>query len=498
MFSSNRPKFSFDLTINELSNIPQVNGSCFIQLSIRDGKNHKLSDKLTPHHHHHHNSNVSSKDSKSSTHMQPNDSTSTSLSLNLAKLKSGSNNGIGNNNNTSSSSNHISTTTSRKRIHNFKCTFNYNLTCNLKFPLKKNENLIGNKYLSLRVYYVTEKSTHRRKVSDNNQSKNNPTNGNEDSSKSSHDDNETVIDLGRVDVNLSEYLNFNEQITSKYLLKESKVNSILSLSISLSELPSNYDFHTQLQINDNQSHSTLSTAPTNSVSRGNTDSSLGKSSTSNLTNSDGNNGTHTSNSGFNVPQFERKNVFGGINNVFSDNHNNSSHSNLSSASEEDSSPPPSTSGISNTTATSSSSNSHAFLGKLKRNNSHSKKSHPSNNTSNSTTTSGKNDSLQQKSSVIMDPLINGLYSKILENTWDPELYHLLSYSPEKCINDIFDNPKNPLGYNPDLMPLKDGKSGSTTDENGDDDGDDEGFREINGLINEIKFRDDLKSWNIKV
>ena len=59
--------------------------------------------------------------------------------------------------------------------------------------------------------------------------------------------------MGKVDINLSEYLNFDEPITTKYLLNDSKVNSILGVTIGLNELSSTFDFHTQLQIQDSNS-----------------------------------------------------------------------------------------------------------------------------------------------------------------------------------------------------------------------------------------------------
>ena len=35
--SSSKPKFAFNLTINDLTNVPEINGSCYIELQIRDG-----------------------------------------------------------------------------------------------------------------------------------------------------------------------------------------------------------------------------------------------------------------------------------------------------------------------------------------------------------------------------------------------------------------------------------------------------------------------------
>lgn len=87
----------------------------------------------------------------------------------------------------------------------------------------------------------------------------------------------------------------------------------------------------------------------------------------------------------------------------------------------------------------------------------------------------------------MDPIVSGLYRKILESTWDPELLPLLDYTPEKCINDIFNNSDNPKGWCPNIK-----------QDNWDNDEDDDGLKNLNGLINESKLRDDLRSWVVEM
>jgi len=376
MFSSNRPKFSFNLTINELSNIPQIGGHCYIEMQIGDGKRFIALSNIVPRRQPR-KEEVSKKDSETS-----------ESSLN------------------SSSSGNVSTVTSSKRIHNFKCQFNFNVSCNLKFPIKRRENLIGNKYLLLKVYYVNDKNSH------------------------------DSIELGKLDINLSEYLNFTDPLTSKYLLKQSKVNSILSLTISLSELPSNYDFHTHLQITD---------APQ-------------ASSTTSI-------GSKKASNGFNVPQFERKNVFSGINNVLPES--NPAVPAPSAQSEDEKQKKPS-----------------KLSKKIFRHgqHGHTHSSHNSTRMESQSIPSGNK-------SVIMDPIVSRLYYKILESTWDPELKPLLEYSPEQCIKDIFENPENPQGWNQELAE-KFGDWSKDRDEQ------DENVRDINGLINELTFRDDLRSWTV--
>lgn len=343
MFSSKKPKFSLDLTVNELSNIPQVSGYCFLELSIKDSKRLRLFPLKG--------------------HAPADDDKLILKSLDVSQL--------------TSSSGNVTVTTSRKKIHNFKCSFNYNLTCNLRFPYKRRENLIADKFLSVRVFYVNDAKHH-------------------------------TTELGRLDVNLLEYLNFTNPKSSKYLLRESKVNSILSLTVFLKELPSNYDFHTQLQIHD--SHSTHESEKKRS----------------------------TSTTKFNVPQFERSKVFGGLNDVIHLPND-----------------------LASFTHSASPTSLHFSSDELE-------------------VLRPKPD---EASNVIMDPIISNLYKKILESTWDPELHTLLAYPPEKCIEDIFASP-SPQAYRELLAK----KFGGWRDE---DDGD---VREINGLINEVKFRDDLRSW----
>ncbi|KAK6454249.1 N-terminal C2 in EEIG1 and EHBP1 proteins-domain-containing protein [Scheffersomyces xylosifermentans] len=455
MFSGKRPKFAFDLSINELSNIPQISGSSFIDLQIRDSKK-KIPALKAPRI----GNGIFSKDEI--TNEKSGQDSSGRTSTEMSKSDS-----VGSTSTTPSG--HVYTTTSRKKIHNFKCAYNYKLSCNLKFPLKRKDNLIGNKWLVIRAFYVSE--VHKSHSGDH--SHGNDTHINDEGSTHTQ-----TVEMGKVEINLAEYLNFKEPVTSKYLLRDAKINAILSLTISLRELPSNYDFHTQLQISDAPSQSNASTTAT-----------LGKLSKTK---------TRTVNSGsntFTVPEFERKNVFGGIHTVFSESgtpppSNPStpppvpSESSTSSASSEDSNDRKGqkflhakTEGSKGRTSSGTLGRHTSFVGRNKSG---------ADNISNITAHTGVN-----KSGVIMDPIVSALYSKILESTWDPELQPLLDYYPEKCIKDIFDNPDNPLGRNPKLAT----KLGHWSSELGD--GDDT-VREINGLINEANVREDLRSWTVDV
>lgn len=388
MFSSKKPKFLFNLTINELLNVPQVSGRCYVEIQIKDGKLMKPPVAKAFHR------KVVLEDDES------NASTSSGTS-------------------STSATGNVFTTTSSKSVNNFKAVFDYKLSCNLRFPIKRRENLIENKHLLLKVFYVND--------------------GNDKK------DNE-VTELGRLEVNLSEYLNFTEPQTAKYLLKNSKVNSLLSLTIYLSELPSNFDFHTLLQINESKSISSLATAmrlTQNSISTPPVRSP-----------------SPTSPTHFNVPQFESKNVFGGLNDVVESKLSlpalSPAHSNSSEEKEK-----------------------HNIPYRI----AHKVLPHRHTQETPAPVEEGEKP-------LIMDPIVSRLYSRIMESTWDPELYTLLEYTPDKSISDIFYSSDNPLGLNEGLLEkyISWSKDKELEDESE--------LLELNGLVNERKIRGDLKSWTI--
>lgn len=461
MFSSSKPKFALELAINELTNVPQINGACYIEVSIRDSKHKHM-------HKHTNGSRAPSKDTSSaSSNTNGNSSTSNAAKSFLNRLDSKATKTVNKEvAQAKGSSGHVSTTTSLKKLHNFKCNFNYKLTCNLKFSLKsKKSRLIGNKYLSLKIYYV-------------------------------HDDRhggdeQIIIPLGRLEINLAEYLNFEEPVNLKYLLDDSKVNSILNLTIGLSELPENFDFHTQLQIQDNNSSVVSSTALREGLHQNK------KRSTT-----------------FNVPQFERKNVFNGISNIFGEGNadeNQGSPNRVSSPSTPQSetnerlqSPTPrnhrtvfNQASSPELSASSKLSLDGKQIGDITNLNNQDliKLVAQSSDVSLAMSTqlpnlNGQNGNLVSgiNRHIAMDPIINSLYTKILESNWDPALYPLLDYSPNQCIDDIFNNPENPYGCNLKLKEFYESQIGKD-DENS-------GYRNLNGLINEDKYRSDLQSWTL--
>lgn len=380
-----KPKFTFNFTINDLSNIPQTSGYCYIDVVIGDGHQSGLRATISSLKPVTKNSSSGSSDDVSKASKQSNsDSKDSSASV------------------VSSSSGNIHVRTSRRKIHNFKCFFNYKLSCNLKFAVRKRDSMIGLKFLNLRVYYVADKT------------------------KSAIN----LVELGLVKLNLSEYLNFDEPTTTKYLLQDSKINSILSLTLGLDELPSDYEFHTQLRIDDSKHNG----QPTPGGSQ--------------LTFSKTAEGGTRS---FNVPQFQRKTVFGGFEDVMQKNQSGSKQA---------------------SPGTSDDDGSHSGDKSEKQKTAGAKSDNPH-------FGSGTFDN------VVVDPTISRLYRRVLESTWDPELHSLLKYSPEKIVDDIFKS-------NGDACRAEMKKD---VDDSGPPDSS-EGYKDMNGLISETKYRDNLKSWTV--
>ncbi|WPK26505.1 hypothetical protein PUMCH_003860 [Australozyma saopauloensis] len=368
--SGKKPKFSFNLTINDLSNIPHTSGYCYLKIQITDGSLAGLMASIS----HFRPFSLEVDDSDNSETSKTSDSNSLS----------------------SRSSRTISLRTSNFRIHNFKCHFNLDVACNLRFPYKRKDNMIGDKYLTIKVYYAAEKS-----------------------SKLEH-----PVQLGSVKLNLAEYLNFDESVTAKYLLQESKINSILSLTTKLKELPSDFEFKTELKIDESK------------LSQANSSSMLMASKQ-----------TDSNTRLFNVPQFQRKKVFGGLDGVMST--------------------PTNVSGRDVPTQD----DSHA-----------------------------KEQALQQSSeelrrqdlgshsleNVMVDPIIGNLYRRVLESTWDPDLHALLKLTPEKVVHDLFLTSE----YNEDMEKNLEFYRSLTADY------DDESSQNKTGLLLESKVRENFKSWSV--
>ncbi|GEQ72150.1 hypothetical protein JCM33374_g5836 [Metschnikowia sp. JCM 33374] len=385
MLGNKKPKFKLTFAINDLSKIPHTSGYCYAELSIADGSPTGFRATMS----HLKPFSSSSKDSSENELLPDSSGGHTSGSDNVAG-------------HISSRCNQVRT--SKYRIHNFKCHFNFTMSCNLKFPLKRKDNMIGDKYLVIRVFYNTDK----------------------------HSKHDHPVELGVVKLNLSEYLNFNEPVTAKYLLQESKINSILNLTTSLEELPADFDFHTQLRIDDTK----------HNLSNQNSSLNISKASE---------NGSKS----FKVPHFQRQAVFGGIDGVINPSSNKDTDGDrpdhptdsASEAQEED---------ISDR-KDSSSQNRHM-------------------------TTVGT----KPIEDVIVDPIIGSLYRKILESNWDPDLHVLLKLTPQKVVDDIFDQSHDASGMEKNLQHYSNLRPQE----------DDDGVKNADGLIVESKFRDNLTSWSV--
>lgn len=435
MVGGKKPKYRLELNLHELSNIPQVSGHCYIDLQIRDSKRVKslpfkgLSFMNGSH--------SETSDSDKEGLATPGSSSSVNVSNNAGVVSSSS--GPGGN---------ISLTTSKHKIQNFECPINLKVACNLKFGVKRRENLIADKFLLMRIFYLGEKHKEF----------------------GVHAPNSNKIELGRLDINLAEYLNFNEPVTSKYLLKDSKINSLLSTTIHLSELPSNMDFSTQLEITENKK------------SLIHHDTKLDQSKPTNM-NASKSEGT------YNIPQFERKNVFGGLNDVIgSENRRGDSKSRNSNDSfRRDQSPLNREDSTKGKSKKSFHPLSHQESQIFNQQNSQNSSSHnyPSSEGPYTNASHGdkEHNTFRNDQTILIDPIVNDLYKKILECTWDPKLHTLLDYTPEACVNSIFDGTFDEL-----RQKLKE-------DLHDDDDEGDE-VRGILGLVNECNYRDDLKSWTV--
>lgn len=357
--SDKKPKFRFDLAINDLSNIPHTSGYCILKVQIADGS-------------------------------------LTGLLNGFPLFKSFSLEGIASTEDGRSSRlSGISLQSSKFKIHNFKCHFNLDISCNLRFPLKRKKNMIGNKFLIIHVLYAAENNF-----------------------KLDH-----LVRLGMAKVNLAKYLNSNEPVTAKYLLQDSKINSILTLTTTLKELPQDFEFRTELRVNEVK------------LSQGN-NSSLTFSKT-----------LDSNTRVINVPQYQKKMAFGGIEGVR---------------------------------------NAQSSLDSKKRDN--------ENENLKSSKSGGLFDSLEEVrnqnlgslslENVMVDPIIGNLYRRMLESTWDPDLHSLLKLTPEKVVHDIF-IPGDNKGSIEKNLEFYLSLSASYHE-----------ARDKTGLLQETKVCDDFKSWSV--
>lgn len=431
---SPKPKFRLELSINDLSNIPQVSGACYIELSIRDSKRIKslpfkgLSIL---------NGSAGTTTSDSERDESDDKRTPTTSKADSSSVVT----------HLSSSGGNISFTTSHRKIQNFECPINIDVSCNLKFGLKRRENLIADKYLMMRIFYVGEKHKEF----------------------GIHNAGSNRLELGRLEINLAEYLNFNEPITSKYLLKDSKINAILSTTIFLSELPANQEFHTQLQVSEGKRSQNHHHPHPH-------DTKLDRTKGSNATSAAKSDGS------YNVPHFEGKNIFGGLNDVLGDRGDGLAKDKPDPPSDDGSKCHNTTKKLLHGLGHQSSNNQllqvqdYALQLQLQ---SGDRQANPTS----VDTSKHENNLYRNEQTILIDPIVNGLHKKILECTWDPKLHTMLDFTPEVCVESIFDGSIDEL-----RLRLK--------EELYDDDDDDDEVRGIQGLVNECNYREHLRSWSI--
>jgi len=176
---SKRPKFLFFLQVNELVNIPQTSGYCYVKWNIRDGTGINKNSTIV-------GDDKQYKVSNQSKGMTP-----------------------------------------RVKVTHHRAQWNYKLDrpIQLKLQVERNKDL-HRKDLVLDIFFEFISGT-----SNTNNNNNNSTNTNNvvPQEKVSN-----KIQLGRVVINLSEYIREDEMpITNRFLLKNSKVNSIINVTIQM-------------------------------------------------------------------------------------------------------------------------------------------------------------------------------------------------------------------------------------------------------------------------
>lgn len=200
---SRRPKFLFNLKINELTNIPQSSGYCFVKWHLKDGTG-TTSHTIIPE--------------------------------------------IGSPQSNVKSSSQSRGATPRVLVKSHRAHWNYSLQkpVQVKLVTDKNKNL-NSKEMVLEVYFEFLEPTnashgkfqHSRQLSDasSTNSSASSSNSNVYTQKVSR-----KMLLGVVEVNIAEYVNREQHmVTSRFLLQKSKVNSILSLGIQLELTRGSFD-----------------------------------------------------------------------------------------------------------------------------------------------------------------------------------------------------------------------------------------------------------------
>ena len=391
LFSSRKVKFNLDFLIGELANIPEINGYCYIDIRV-------LNNKKSRHHFGLERKNkfkiVNSKDSK----LHEDDSSLSGSDAGESSRSSGGN---------------ISISTSKKKVHNFRCNFNYHVNCNVKFPFNSKDNTISSKFLLMDIYFVPEEESNKTEGKNENINRSN------------------VLELGKLAIDLTEYLDELEPQTNKYLMSDSKVNSILSITLFLRELPEDYHFQTQLKVNDSPSETTSIFNAANKRRTYNVaPSKQGKSSAIKL---------------------DRAKLINEFNSPRISSESDSINQSRQSLNWSDNSPTSEREKLRNVTEPKSAARESSAQEKLDK-------------------------------EFKENEEIDFLYKRVLETFWDDELHPFFCLTPEERIKDIFDNEgKGFEKYENEI--LRSHNEGE--------------FTELNGLIDEPLYREDLKSWSVE-
>ncbi|KAH3666682.1 hypothetical protein WICMUC_005499 [Wickerhamomyces mucosus] len=174
--SKRSPRFLLELSIEELTNIPKLSGSCYIKWNIRDSQ--------------------------------------------------------------------VKGKTPRKHIKDYKAVWNYESSHDIRLTIGKDK-ILNNKIIQFRIY--TENHLHSNHSGpfeithgdSNNINRNGNTNGKHKRSSSDtikHNPSHLPVGknlIGKLEIDLSEFTVFQESVSRRYLLKESKINCILNLKINM-------------------------------------------------------------------------------------------------------------------------------------------------------------------------------------------------------------------------------------------------------------------------
>lgn len=117
--------------------------------------------------------------------------------------------------------------TSKSHIHHYRANWDYNYETLLKIPISSRNKLLHEKVLVMIVYVEFSDHPHLNGI-----------NANIHQTFNKIDDKiplkvDKRIKLGKVEINLSEYANYEEPLSNRYLLQDSKVNCILNVKIGM-------------------------------------------------------------------------------------------------------------------------------------------------------------------------------------------------------------------------------------------------------------------------